>query len=295
MLSRTDLYVLCQIPDLWYWLCTFIFGLFALYFLRKCYISIIKMRHIDDTGISRIRSAAQGQVKLQGRTIPSPLQGLFNSPLTHTPCCWYQYQIEYYNNSSKTYVPIEVGQSPDLICFTDETGICYIDPKGADISTQSTEMWRGNRRKPKRRPTGFWAHFAAATGRYRYIEKRINPDTPIWVSGYFITFNPDELSSEQASVAAKRVYQAWQQHVHPILQFLPKAPAKNTESQTPETASSLHLVSQYGLDKREPFLLSAYDARKLKRHYLLDILVWAISFIGVGSLTLFLIHFRINC
>ena len=61
-----------------------------------------KNRLIEDTPISRIRSAAQGYVELSGRgTMPPNAEN--KGPLTGIPCTWWRYKIEERSRSFDRY------------------------------------------------------------------------------------------------------------------------------------------------------------------------------------------------
>jgi hypothetical protein len=90
-----------------------------------------RLRHISDTPTSRVASAAQGYVELIGRADHLPGCRLL-SKLTELPCNWYRYDISKKGSDNK-WSHVESGESTDPFLIKDETGLCVIDPEGAEI------------------------------------------------------------------------------------------------------------------------------------------------------------------
>lgn len=145
-----------------------------------------RKRIIEDTPTSRIRSAPQGYVELNGTGLL--MEGPPNiAPLTGTHCTWYSYEIEERRRSGKRshWTTIETGTSEELFLLKDDTGSCIIDPEGAYVTPGATDSWYGSTVKPQRGPatgSGF-----LAMGRYRYTEKRLHPKESLYAIGLFKT------------------------------------------------------------------------------------------------------------
>lgn len=294
MLTKYDLIVLCQLPENGYWLCTTVFGLFALYFLSQWYKSMLKLRSVSDTPTSKIRSAAQGYVEIKGIQKRSPQSPIIGK-LSKLPCTWYQYQIEYYHSNNKQWQVLETGKSYDFIYIEDGTGGCYVDPHGGDISTPTCDIWQGRHRYPSGYPKGFWAQFFSFGGKYRYTEKRMEEGMPLYVCGQFITLSQSQIESQHKTQVVTQMVHAWQKGNHPILSwFLPTKQQKETKEYKP-SHTTLNIVSQYGLDNRHPFILSGHGEPVLLRRYRWDVVIWGAAFVADFALTLFLIHFRVMC
>jgi hypothetical protein len=101
-------------------------------------------RAIADTPSSKVASAAQGYVELQGRG--RPLGGLpVLSPLTALPCLWYRFRIE--RRQDDKWVYEGGGESNASFILDDGTGQCVIDPEGAEIFVTRRDRWtKGERR-----------------------------------------------------------------------------------------------------------------------------------------------------
>ncbi|HET7775158.1 MAG TPA: hypothetical protein VFK74_02240, partial [Azospira sp.] len=107
--------------------------------------AVKRRRAIADTPTSRIASAAQGYVELQGTG--RPLEGLpLVSPLTALPCLWYRYTTEEKDSDNKWKV-VDQGESEASFLLDDDSGICVVDPVGGEIYSQHREQWtRGDSR-----------------------------------------------------------------------------------------------------------------------------------------------------
>ena len=75
----------------WFWALTFS-GLSALAFYFA-FRNLARARLIEDTPTSRVRSAHQGYVELEGEAAAMQGEPIL-SPLTQTACCWFRYKIE---------------------------------------------------------------------------------------------------------------------------------------------------------------------------------------------------------
>jgi hypothetical protein len=89
-----------------------------------------RARAISNIATSRIASAAQGYVELQGRT--SSTDPIY-SPLSNTPCIWYRYRVFERDNSEKEWRQVESGTSSATFDLIDGSGVCTIDPDHAEV------------------------------------------------------------------------------------------------------------------------------------------------------------------
>jgi len=92
-------------------------------------------RYITDTPRSRIASAAQGFVEIQGKCEfygNREIQGFMSGP----PCVWHRYII-----LRQSLIPLQVGASEIPFVVRDDTGVCVVDPKGARIVSSSKRDW----------------------------------------------------------------------------------------------------------------------------------------------------------
>lgn len=131
---------------------TLLFLTTAIFFLfesRKFFRLAQKARLIPS---SKVRSAAQGYVELQGKAYSTNDRVLF-SPLTKTPCCWYSYDISkasFDENGNPTWHSIRGGNSNEnLFVVRDNSAECLIFPylitsSILSIKTIHNKTWQGN-------------------------------------------------------------------------------------------------------------------------------------------------------
>jgi len=174
-------------------------ALFSLYAIFRYFH---RSRIIDDTPTSKIRSAHQGYVELEGRG--RLMRGTpIVSPLSKQQCLWYRYSIERRTNEydigrghnlSKTFwETVDSGISDNLFLLTDDTGICVIDPEGAVISPSFAKTWYGAREYTINDAPSAEAIIAVSktsTGlfadkHYRYTEQRIDVGAELYILGRF--------------------------------------------------------------------------------------------------------------
>jgi hypothetical protein len=156
----------------------------ALYLFQR---SLRHARLMEDLPTSRIRSAAQGYVELEGRGKMMAGEPIL-SPLSCTPCLWWEYRITERQHNNDRNTPrvrtIDSGRSDALFLLNDFTGECIIDPDGAEIRPNTRHKWHGSTRWPKAGPTHSIFSFFA---KYCYEERLILPGTPLYTIGYFRT------------------------------------------------------------------------------------------------------------
>ena len=144
-------------------------------------------RLIDDTPLSRVRSAAQGYVELSGTA--RMVEGKPNlAPLTLLPCVWWQFRIEHRAGVGRNsrWKTINHGSSVTPFRLEDDTGVCLVNPAGADVRPGNKTTWRGAMPWPS--PPGEGRRFVdLGGGDYRYTEHRINEREHVNVIGEFRT------------------------------------------------------------------------------------------------------------
>lgn len=150
-----------------------------------------RARLIEDMPTSRIRSASQGYVELIG--VAHRAEAPRISPLSNTLCLWWRYTIERYQKGRRSggWVVIEKKHSEAPFYLRDDTGVCRIVPRGAEIHTRHRRSWRGYNRRPTGAPTTFDTGWATAAiglgGNYRYTEYLLLDGDPLYCLGRFET------------------------------------------------------------------------------------------------------------
>ena len=172
-----------------FWIVTGIAIAIALVGALFAFFRFKRSRLIEDLPTSRIRSAAQGHVELEGTAQLLPGEPIL-APLSNRICAWWKYSIEkrestYSNGRKQTrWRTIESGTSDEMFELTDDTGACVIDPEGASVIPNKKISWYGHSHRPARAPNKTqWFGF----GRYRYKEERIEPGSEIYALGWFRT------------------------------------------------------------------------------------------------------------
>src|SRR5882672_4113310 len=144
-------------------------------------------RLIDDTPVSRVRSAAQGYVELSGITRMAEGPQTI-APLSQLPCAWWMYRIEHHTGTGRNARWETINRAVSVAPFqlVDETGACMIGPTGADVRPGHRDCWRGSLPWPTA-PGGGRRDFGLGIGDYRYTEHRLNEGEQISVIGEFRT------------------------------------------------------------------------------------------------------------
>lgn len=151
------------------------------------FLFLRRARLIEDTPTSRLRSAAQGYVELEGEA--AVLAGPpIVAPLTHTPCAWFQFRVEERESGGDRHQNgrwrvIARGRSDGLFLLRDDTGQCVVDPDGAMVTSSVTHVWYGNTPTPPPGMTGPRERRWFGTGAYRYREERIHPGDALYAIG----------------------------------------------------------------------------------------------------------------
>jgi len=169
-------------------------GLF-MYLGSYLYLNDLRViRAARNTPTSKIRSAAQGYVELNGTLIQRENTPLLQSPLTATPCLWWSYDIQKKTSTGvgvgkgyhqAAWISIDSGESEGWLHLEDGTGQCAINPAGASITGHQSKSWRGNTPHPRDPPITGLRKLSA--GGYLYSESVLLPDQPLYAIGEFRT------------------------------------------------------------------------------------------------------------
>ena len=155
-----------------------------------CITNLKKARYLLDTPTSKVRSAAQGYVELYG--VLSEGAGQLRAPLTGENCVWWSYCIDEQVRTSKDnqrWQQVERVSSSALLCLSDGTGDCLIDPTGAHVIPLTKHIWYGDERHPRQSAARKNMLQAIVNGvkRYRYTEQRLHVHEPLYAIGDFVT------------------------------------------------------------------------------------------------------------
>jgi len=142
-------------------------------------------RLIEDTPTSRVRSAAQGYVELEGRATPLAAANRL-APLTHRDCVWWRYRIQHRTepgrNRRERWRTVASGRSEEPFLIDDGTGECIVQPSGALVLAAESTTWYGGTPWPTALP----GQTPPLIGRdYRYFEERIHVHEQVYALGGF--------------------------------------------------------------------------------------------------------------
>lgn len=268
-----------------FWLCVAA-AVVGLGGLGACFVFLHRKRLMEDMPTSRIRSAPQGYVELEGigRLMDGPP---IIAPLTRSRCLWWSYRVEERKRQGRgtKWVTLDRGISDDSFWLEDRTGRCVVDPSGAKVIPALRQVWYGSGRRPDRGPETGGGWLRAAFCDFRYTELRIPPDHPVYVLGGFRTQSggPDAFD-EKADI--RELLEKWK-HDKAMMALLDvnkdgKVDVKEWEAARRMAAAKvraehvqravetpdLHIVAR-PRDAR-PFILSGITQERLVRHYLLQ-------------------------
>src|SRR3984957_3472791 len=194
-----------------YWAAAALFGAAACWALYKFSSRIRRDRLIEDTPLVKIRSAAQGYVKVFGRArtdgADSPA-----APLSSRPCIWWSYDVEEKHRNAKgetTWCSINSASSVTPFVLADGDGECLVGPVNAEITPTSHDVWYGDEPMPLGRPTGSTGFLAGGTGfltggQYRYTERLLCAGDQLSVTGELRSNSAIESSDAAAATLLRQ-------------------------------------------------------------------------------------------
>jgi len=172
---------------------------------------------VENTATSRLRSAAQGYVELEGRACLLPGEPI-RAPLSGRRCAWWAFRVDARgeigaDSRSSAWEVMDRERSEAIFCLDDDTGRCIVDPDGAEVLGASARTWYGNSRRPAPHEVPErWG----LNKRYRYTEWRIDEDAPLYAAGYLLSPPQAESLGMQEEVA--ELLRAWKRHRESLVQ-----------------------------------------------------------------------------
>ena len=173
-----------------FWAATILLLLIDLVSLYLIFRFYHRMRMISDTPTSRIRSAAQGYVELEGEGLLMKGDSR-RSPLSGLPCLWYKFKIEkrvvsYDSKGHRRtrWKTIDSGRSESLFLVRDDSGECVIDPEGAEVTPNSSDSWYSDH-AGWNGPLPKSSFITFGSKGYRLSESRIDIGADLYLLGRF--------------------------------------------------------------------------------------------------------------
>ncbi len=256
-----------------------------------------RARVIEDTPTAKIRSASQGYVELAGHAELMESEPV-RSPLMGSECCWYRFKIERRGNRN-SWRKVDGGTSDTLFLLRDDTGVCMIDPDGAEVTPSERNVWYGRSRTPTHSPSragspvrgsllehwglGDLFQVSLVSGRYRYTEERIHSGDPLYAIGLFKTLGDIDHRRNRAE-ATRDLLRDWKANQGELLarfdsnndgtidlqewdRVRATAEAQATREHREQLEHQvLHTLSRTS-SARRPFLLSSLRQFNLVRRY----------------------------
>jgi hypothetical protein len=277
-----------------FWEAAGILAAVACWSLYKFAASIRRDRYLEDTPLVRIRSAAQGYVKVFGRAKAAQTDPTL-SPLSLRPCVWWSYTVQEKQRNAKgetTWRTIDTATSITPFVLADADGECLVGPVNAEITPTSRDVWYGDSPSPGGPPVS--SRGFMSSDHYRYNEQLLRVGDKLSVTGE-LRSNSEVESCDAASAALLR---QWKSDQSALLarfdsnhdgkidagEWEAARSAAAAESQAHTLKSNIVRTSCIGETTHgEPFLIAPMDSRHLvMREKLFGALFLAIGVLCAG-------------
>ncbi len=259
-----------------------------------------RYRMIADTPTSKIRSAHQGFVELEGEGRLMQGEPII-SPLSKKTCLWYKFKIEERvreydigpkNNfalSKADWETVNSGVSENLFLIVDDTGTCVVDPEGASITPSFSKVWHGEREYQVSDANsvdavlGMMTSTRNSSNRYRYTEQRIDVGDYLYILGRFKSIGGRRETFDK-NAEVRELLAKWKNMPQMLLarfdenddgeidlqewQKVMAAAEQRVEKNMTErlVEQEIHTISK-PIDSRRPFIISVDDQEDIIRKY----------------------------
>ena len=185
----------------------------AAYAIYRLFASVNRDRFVTDTPLVRIRSAAQGYLRIQGRAGSTGPEVLL-APLSGRPCVWWDFRISVKETDSRgnsSWSHLESATSVMPFPLADQDGSCLVGPVGAEVTPTNSDTWYGDTPRPVAGPPQIgW--IGALDHTYRYTERLIAPGTQLSVLGQ-LRSHAEEREADSDARALLTTWKADQPHL----------------------------------------------------------------------------------
>jgi hypothetical protein len=250
-------------------------GAFAAVALWRFLVRLRRDRMVGDTPTARLRSAAQGYVKVNGRAQPAG-PAPFAAPLTDRQCVWWSYEIahEEKDDDERSWKVIESAASVDLFALEDEGARCLVGPVRAEITPTAKNVWYGQSDRPAGLPPASAPLLRA--GPWRYTEQLIGVGAQLCVMGELRSHSE---TGDATKAAAAKLHE-WKQDQRALLarfdldydgrlnatEWEAARLAAQRESQTQALGAQIERVSIISEPVNgEPFLIAPLSGAQMER------------------------------
>jgi E3 Ubiquitin ligase len=267
----------------------------ALLALWRFLVRLKRDRLVADTPEVRIRSAAQGYVKVRGRMQPAG-PAPTAAPLSARPCVWWSYEIAHEERDSKgnrRWSTTDSGSSVEPFALVDDNDArCLVGPVKAEITPTVRNVWYGATSWPMTGPPQA-SSLLQQFGSWRYTERLLGVGAHVCVMGEFRSHS--EVGDVNGAIAAK--LHEWKQDQQALLarfdldhdgklndaewETARQAAAHESQSETLQSAITRESVISEPTNG-EPFLIAPLTEAALeRREKLFAGLYLALGLIGV--------------
>jgi hypothetical protein len=252
-------------------------GAVAVFALWRFFVRLKRDRLVADTPTVRIRSAAQGYVKVTGRAQPAGAAPT-TAPLSSRPCVWWDYTIAHEETDSKgnkRWQDVERATSVELFVLADEDGArCLVGPVTAEVTPTDKDVWYGALPRPMGPPAAGSSFLHS--GEWRYTERLLGVGTPLCVMGELRSHS--EVGDVNAATAQK--LREWKQDQQGLLarfdtnhdgrldatEWEAARRAAASEAQAQTLGADVQRISVISEPRNgEPFLIAPMDSGQLER------------------------------
>ena len=250
----------------------------ALLALWRFLVRLKRDRLVADTPEARIRSAAQGYVKVQGRTQPAG-PAATSAPLSARPCVWWSYEIAHEERDSKgnrRWSTTDSRSSVEPFALVDDDDArCLVGPVKAEITPTVRNVWYGSTSWPMAGPPES-SSLLERFGSWRYTERLLGVGAHVCVMGEFRSHS--EVGDVNAAITAK--LHEWKQDQQALLarfdldhdgklneaewEAARQAAAHESQNQTLQAAITRESVISEPTNG-EPFLIAPLSEAALER------------------------------
>jgi hypothetical protein len=248
----------------------------ALWALHRALLSVRRDRLVADTPLVRIRSAAQGYVKIFGHAAPAA-EPPTPAPLSQRPCVWWSYEVAVEERNSRgrsSWRSIETATSVELFALNDGDAECLVGPVNADITPTRHDVWYGAGPRPHGAPPV--SSVFVEEGGYRYTERLLDVGARLSVIGELRSHS--ETGDVAAATAA--LLKEWKQDQAGLLARFDtnldgrlddaewEAARRAAEAEVRQAGLSATITRTTVIEQPangEPFLIAAMDSARLVR------------------------------
>jgi hypothetical protein len=264
----------------------------ACWALYKFAASMRRDQLLEDTPLVKIRSAAQGYVKVYG-CAKAPEADPSVAPLSSRPCVWWSYQVEEKHRNAKgetSWRTISSASSVTPFVLADADGECLVGPVNAEIIPTAHDIWYGDSPSPSGGPIASRGFFSSDD--YRYTERLLRAGDQLTVTGELRSNSDIQSGDGEAALLLRQ----WKSDQPALLarfdlnhdgkidagEWEAARLAAVSEAQSHALKSTIVRTSCIGEPTHgEPFLIAPMDSQHLVRREKM----FAVMFLAIGVLS----------